>query len=331
MLGDLEGSLGQSWTASFVVLTSGQETVLACRGAEPLGTDPCSGRGHLLGVAWAGCQGPGVKSSDIWVTMRTDRSWREEELFPVSPTGRQSGSKGVRSAGAKLRHRRGDPHGKVDRISAAPSLFPRLQGCSFPGAAVTSRHTRDSKQQKCVVSQLGGQSPQIQGSAGHSPSCGPRGGSFPPASPSFSRLQPFIPWLGAAASSFCLFFAWPSLSVWIPASPAKDPVYWIEDPTYIKEGLPQWLSRQRICLQCRKWEMRVLSGRCPGGEMATTLVFLSGKSHGQKRSLAGCSPWGHKESDMTEHAFPASRVLPSQDSHLTVSVKTLLHSGSRRT
>ena len=30
-----------------------------------------------------------------------------------------------------------------------------------------------------------------------------------------------------------------------------------------------------------------------------TPVLLSGKSHGQ-RSLVGCSPWGHKESDMTE-------------------------------
>ena len=31
-----------------------------------------------------------------------------------------------------------------------------------------------------------------------------------------------------------------------------------------------------------------------------TLVFLPGKSHGQ-RSLEGYSPWGHKESDTTEH------------------------------
>ena len=30
-----------------------------------------------------------------------------------------------------------------------------------------------------------------------------------------------------------------------------------------------------------------------------TPVFLPGKSHGQ-RSLVGCSPWGHKESGMTE-------------------------------
>ena len=34
--------------------------------------------------------------------------------------------------------------------------------------------------------------------------------------------------------------------------------------------------------------------------MATHSVFLPGKSHGQ-RSLVGYSPWGHKESDMTEN------------------------------
>ena len=37
-----------------------------------------------------------------------------------------------------------------------------------------------------------------------------------------------------------------------------------------------------------------------------TPVLLSGKSHGQ-RSLVGCSPWGPKESDMTERLhFPFS-------------------------
>ena len=30
-----------------------------------------------------------------------------------------------------------------------------------------------------------------------------------------------------------------------------------------------------------------------------TPVLLPGKSHG-RRSLVGCSPWGHEESDMTE-------------------------------
>ena len=34
-------------------------------------------------------------------------------------------------------------------------------------------------------------------------------------------------------------------------------------------------------------------------DMAPTLIFLPGKFQG-KRSLAGYSPWTHKESDMTE-------------------------------
>ena len=34
-------------------------------------------------------------------------------------------------------------------------------------------------------------------------------------------------------------------------------------------------------------------------KMATTPVFLTEEPHGQ-RSLVGYSPWGHKESDMTE-------------------------------
>ena len=43
-------------------------------------------------------------------------------------------------------------------------------------------------------------------------------------------------------------------------------------------------------------------GRFPGernGYPLPTPVFLLGEFHGQ-RSLAGYSPWGHKESDMTQ-------------------------------
>ena len=42
------------------------------------------------------------------------------------------------------------------------------------------------------------------------------------------------------------------------------------------------------------------SGRSPEEGNGNSLpVLLPGKSHGQ-RSLGGYSPWGHKESDMTE-------------------------------
>ena len=48
-----------------------------------------------------------------------------------------------------------------------------------------------------------------------------------------------------------------------------------------------------------------------------TPVFLPGESHGQK-SLAGYSPWGHKESVRTEHsqAVLCSSVHAPQASHL---------------
>ena len=43
-------------------------------------------------------------------------------------------------------------------------------------------------------------------------------------------------------------------------------------------------------------------GRSPGERMATHSSILPWKSHGQ-RSLAGFSPWGCREVDMTEHTL----------------------------
>ena len=40
-------------------------------------------------------------------------------------------------------------------------------------------------------------------------------------------------------------------------------------------------------------------------------VFLPGKSYGQ-RSLAGCSPWGRRESDMTERTHTHNEFLGSK-------------------
>ena len=43
------------------------------------------------------------------------------------------------------------------------------------------------------------------------------------------------------------------------------------------------------------------SERSPGGGNGkSTLVFLPGESHGQRR-LMGCNPWGQEESDTAEH------------------------------
>ena len=62
----------------------------------------------------------------------------------------------------------------------------------------------------------------------------------------------------------------------------------------------RWLSCNRIHLLMQKMLVRFLDQEDPlENEMATTPVFLPGKSHGW-RSVVGYSPWGRKESDMTE-------------------------------
>ena len=64
-------------------------------------------------------------------------------------------------------------------------------------------------------------------------------------------------------------------------------------------------GKKKICLQCRRcrrcWFYPWV-GKIPWRRAwQLTPVFLPRKSHGQ-RSLVGCSPCGHKEFDMTEHA-----------------------------
>ena len=67
--------------------------------------------------------------------------------------------------------------------------------------------------------------------------------------------------------------------------------------------LPRWLSGKESTCQCRRcrrhgfnpWVRKIPWKRA----WPPTPVFWPGESHGQ-RSLAGYSPWGHKESDMTE-------------------------------
>ena len=62
------------------------------------------------------------------------------------------------------------------------------------------------------------------------------------------------------------------------------------------------------------------SGRSPGeGNGNPPPVFLPGESHG-RRSLVGYSPWGHKESDMTEQLHLLYLpYFPSVEFHLSKS------------
>ena len=52
-------------------------------------------------------------------------------------------------------------------------------------------------------------------------------------------------------------------------------------------------------LQCRRPRFNPWIGKIPRRAWQPTPVFFPGEFHGQ-RSLAGYSPYGHKEPDMTE-------------------------------
>ena len=66
-------------------------------------------------------------------------------------------------------------------------------------------------------------------------------------------------------------------------------------------GLPRRHSSKEFTCQCKRCSVDPWVRKIPWNRIwHPTPVFLPGKFHGQ-RSLVGYSPWGHKESDMTEH------------------------------
>ena len=84
--------------------------------------------------------------------------------------------------------------------------------------------------------------------------------------------------------------------------------FWLKSRIYwwvcLRRGRPRWLSGKESTWQFRKHRRR---GFNPWVRMIPwsrkqqpTPILLPGKFHGQ-RNLAGYSPWGHKELDITEH------------------------------
>ena len=67
------------------------------------------------------------------------------------------------------------------------------------------------------------------------------------------------------------------------------------------KGLSRWLSGKESACQCRRRGFDPRIGKIPWRRKWQPTPVLPGESHGQ-RSLAGYSPRGDKESDITEHA-----------------------------
>ena len=83
-------------------------------------------------------------------------------------------------------------------------------------------------------------------------------------------------------------------------------------------GLPRWHSGTGSACQCRSCKRHGFNswvGKTPqSSKRHPAPVFLPGKSHGQ-RSLAGYSPWGCKESDMTEHTRTCAHIHTQTHTH----------------
>ena len=89
------------------------------------------------------------------------------------------------------------------------------------------------------------------------------------------------------------FLAFPGLALWGRER-------WIIFQLLIFTGFPGGASGKEPVCQCRRCGFDPWVGSIPWSrKWQSTLVFLPGESHGQ-RSLAGYSPWGHKELDTTE-------------------------------
>ena len=122
---------------------------------------------------------------------------------------------------------------------------------------------------------------------------------------------------------------------WLP--PEDDPphrvspINWIRPYICVAHGASQVAQWWRIHLLCRNhrfdpW-VKKISWR---NKWQPTPVFLPGKFHGQ-RSLAGYSPWGHKESDTTYWLNPTTMFGSYMRSSLlhTMFIQKSLHSWPR--
>ena len=104
---------------------------------------------------------------------------------------------------------------------------------------------------------------------------------------------------------------------WLPAFPSVLSSLSIHSSlSYsVNNALPLWLSWERICLQCGRPGFDPWVGKIPWGrERLPTPVFWPGEFHGLY------SPWGPKESDMTEQLSLTKQLsLEHSSPALTVS------------
>ena len=133
----------------------------------------------------------------------------------------------------------------------------------------------------------------------------PQGGSYAEGIASHSLLLSPLYWLDMPDFTFSKV---PGLGFPTSAPGTLPDFHFLTCNIFVRfnscSGLPRWRSGKESACQCRRcrrhgldpWVRKIPWRR----KWQPTPGFLPGKFHGQ-RSLAGYSPWGHEESDSTEH------------------------------
>ena len=80
-------------------------------------------------------------------------------------------------------------------------------------------------------------------------------------------------------------------------------ISWRRDrlPTPVFLGFPGGSDNKESACNVRDLGLISGLGKSPGGVHGNSLQYFCLENPHGKKSLAGYSPWGHKESDMTEH------------------------------
>ena len=114
----------------------------------------------------------------------------------------------------------------------------------------------------------------------------------------------------------CTFWEHGKLNTCFGFFPSNTPLVLLVTESHQSLGFLGGTSGKELACQCRRhkrcgfdpWIRKTPWRRA----WQHTPVFLPGESHGQ-RSLVGYSPWGRRESDMTEHTGTQMQIIGMQD------------------
>ena len=97
---------------------------------------------------------------------------------------------------------------------------------------------------------------------------------------------------------------------------------WCNNSACRYTGCPRWHNGKESacqCRRCKKHRLNPWTGKIPWSRNGNSLQY-SCLENFMDRSLVDYSPWGHKESDMTEHTHHSRCILKRTENIVTQNV-----------